>query len=256
MSFAAGFRELVALLACRGHPNVVHLMGMPDADKINPIACGSLRFWLRFEPGGSLDQFLGKHRFTDELLLSIMADVARGLAHIHKRGLIHRDIAARNVFIGLYGQAVIGDLGLMRFVDEQGLSPIGKGEMLPVLLRRCALSDGKGGWAVSQKADIWTAGVMFAELAAGCPMTTPDMLAAFLPRLRAAAASSGKAKRVTTSAVLSCLERGEPQRPTAAELCAMLGVDPRDETSPALPGAQQCTSLTLACRHTLQLLCL
>lgn len=109
-SYRAGLNELLALLATSFHPNVVRLLGLIGG--IHQLRKGDLRFVLKFESGGSLDRLLGKIKLNHQLLLSILGDVARGLAHMHKRGLIHCDIAARNIFMSgpLASKAVIADL--------------------------------------------------------------------------------------------------------------------------------------------------
>ena len=61
---------------------------------------------------------------SPEGLLGLARDVAAGLAHMHSRGLIHRDLSLRNVFLSQDCRAIIGDLGLTRFVDEKGEYPL------------------------------------------------------------------------------------------------------------------------------------
>ena len=48
----------------------------------------------------------------------IAYDVASGLMFLHNRDVIHRDIAARNVFVDEALRGRIGDLGLARQLNE------------------------------------------------------------------------------------------------------------------------------------------
>jgi len=46
-------------------------------------------------------------------------DVCEGLAYIHSKGVIHRDISADNILIGPDGHAVISDFGIAKIIDEE-----------------------------------------------------------------------------------------------------------------------------------------
>ena len=64
-------------------------------------------------PGKTLRQVVNEHgplRFGEAA--RIFADVAAGLAHVHDRGLVHRDVKPANVMVRPDGRAVILDLGL------------------------------------------------------------------------------------------------------------------------------------------------
>ncbi len=47
-------------------------------------------------------------------LVSFMRQIAAGIAHIHSRGLVHRDIACRNILVHGDGSAKVGGPGLGR----------------------------------------------------------------------------------------------------------------------------------------------
>src|SRR6185312_202627 len=102
-------------------------------------------------------------------------DVARGLAHLHSRGLVHRDIALRNILVSAEGRAIIGDLGLCRFVDEHGYQDLAdekkRGVLLPVLL----MAYSRNG-RVPLTADVAMFGVAMAEAISGKQLHTPDAL--------------------------------------------------------------------------------
>lgn len=52
---------------------------------------------------------------------AIAAQVARGLAAAHQRGIIHRDVSSRNILIGREGRAQIADFGIAHAILEDGL---------------------------------------------------------------------------------------------------------------------------------------
>ena len=60
--------------------------------------------------------------------LEIFTHVMRGMAEIHKNGILHRDLKPENIFIGeKEGKLIakVGDFGLARILgqDERGESP-------------------------------------------------------------------------------------------------------------------------------------
>ncbi len=61
----------------------------------------------------SLDEYPGARRSPD-LALSILSDVAEGLAYAHERGLLHRDIKPANIFLYESRRAKLGDFGTAR----------------------------------------------------------------------------------------------------------------------------------------------
>ncbi len=57
--------------------------------------------------------------------------VAAGLLHIHEVGLVHRDIALRNVLLRPDGHPLIADMGLARFL-RKGFEFVVNDSPLPV----------------------------------------------------------------------------------------------------------------------------
>lgn len=51
---------------------------------------------------------------------SILRDVLTGVACMHRRGLLHRDIKPHNILLDLHGRAWVGDLGLARPMTQRG----------------------------------------------------------------------------------------------------------------------------------------
>src|SRR5262249_31979375 len=70
---------------------------------------------IEFIAGQSLAGFLREHGPMDERhALTIMCDVARGLAIAHERGIVHRDIKPENIFLS----AVSSPLAVATREDE------------------------------------------------------------------------------------------------------------------------------------------
>ncbi|MCE9582341.1 MAG: SUMF1/EgtB/PvdO family nonheme iron enzyme [Planctomycetes bacterium] len=107
------------------HPNVVPVYDFGDM----PGASGGRQLYLAMKrvKGRDLGEVLldlgtGDPRAEDEWtqtrLLRIFQDVCLGIAYAHSRGVLHRDLKPANVMLGDYGEVLIVDWGLAKFVGE------------------------------------------------------------------------------------------------------------------------------------------
>ena len=95
------------------HPNVVHFIGLfsdPPALVMERMLT-SLHDLLAPEPLSF---------FTMELKRSVLHDVASGLAYLHGKSLIHRNLTAKNLLVDSKIIAKITDLGVARFSKANG----------------------------------------------------------------------------------------------------------------------------------------
>jgi serine/threonine protein kinase len=87
------FQKEARLLAEAQSPFIANLIEIGEDQ-------GTLYLAIEFVAGQSLAAFLREHSPLDErLALTIMCDVARGLAVAHERGIVHRDIKPENIFL-------------------------------------------------------------------------------------------------------------------------------------------------------------
>jgi serine/threonine protein kinase len=111
----ASFRREAALAASLRHPNIAAVLDVDE--KAGYIVCelvdgADLRAVLRAAPGGRLEPSIVVH---------VIAQMARGLSHAHRRILrgrpspvIHRDMSPGNVVIDYDGNAKIVDFGIAK----------------------------------------------------------------------------------------------------------------------------------------------
>ena len=71
--------------------------------------------------GGALAMAQGRGAETPAALIAHVAvEVCRGLAHLHARGYVHRDVTPRNVLVSWDGQVKLSDYGLALARDHDG----------------------------------------------------------------------------------------------------------------------------------------
>jgi len=94
--------------------------------------------------------------------LAIMAQVAAGMAFVHARGLVHRDLKPGNIHVKPGGQAKIMDFGLVRSADSNmtrtGTVLGSPSYMSPEQMR---------GEKADTRSDVFSLGAVFYELLAG-----------------------------------------------------------------------------------------
>jgi diguanylate cyclase (GGDEF)-like protein len=100
------FRREAAILAAIRHPCLGKVFEVGDDGRISYLAMeliGGRTVAQSIEEEGAL---------PEDQVLSIAADVASALAAAHRVGLVHRDVAPRNIVLRSDGRAVLIDFGL------------------------------------------------------------------------------------------------------------------------------------------------
>jgi serine/threonine-protein kinase len=104
--FAAQLEREAHVLGEIAHPNVVMLFDFVKTES-------KMYLVLEYVDGVSLAAVLGKAtRLAPEIVAAIGAEIARGLAHAHARGVVHRDIKPANVMLSKRGEVKISDFGI------------------------------------------------------------------------------------------------------------------------------------------------
>ncbi|XP_070564417.1 uncharacterized protein [Ptychodera flava] len=109
-------REIQCLLELACHPNIIPFLGI--------VIIGEPKYILtEYACQGDLKNYLIQLRLlrteTETLLIKVARDIANALSFMSMKGVMHKDIAARNVFLTKDFTAKIGDFGLGRDVYER-----------------------------------------------------------------------------------------------------------------------------------------
>jgi len=109
-------RELNVLKQIR-HPNIVQFMGLSKTDE-------GLYLITEFVPRGDLCRLLYQKSVKElnswKLRLQISVQSAQGLAYVHAKKLIHRDIKAANYLVGDNWHIKLCDFGFSRSIQQKG----------------------------------------------------------------------------------------------------------------------------------------
>ena len=123
------------------HPGIVPVYGLGHYPDGRPY------YAMRFIRGDSLKQALDRHHKTegsgprpDPALQSLelrkhlgkFVDICNAMAYAHSRGVLHRDLKPDNVMLGPYGEVLVVDWGLAKWLarpeaDDSGVDPSGSG---------------------------------------------------------------------------------------------------------------------------------
>eukprot|EP00055_Hartaetosiga_balthica_P011532 m.52750 g.52750 ORF g.52750 m.52750 type:complete len:1850 (-) comp7633_c0_seq1:1457-7006(-) len=145
------------MIAQLDHRNVMRLIGVVSISE--PIY-----LVLEFAERGSLKSYLVQKGKSINLrtMLSFIHGACAGLQHIHLKGCIHRDIAARNILLSSDLIPKIGDFGLARELsgDKEYYRSHGNG-IIPVRWTSLeALKDCK----FTEASDVWAMGIVMYEI--------------------------------------------------------------------------------------------
>lgn len=140
------------------HLNIVQYLGFEERNHIYSL-------FLEYVAGGSVGSLIRLYgRFDECLIRHLTVQVLRGLAYLHSRGILHRDMKADNLLLDQDGICKISDFGISRrskdIYSNSDMTMRGT-----VFWMAPEMVDTKQGY--SAKVDIWSLGCVVLEMFAG-----------------------------------------------------------------------------------------
>ncbi|KAL8543608.1 hypothetical protein ACS0TY_004251 [Phlomoides rotata] len=231
----------IALLSCLRHPNIVQYYGSETIDD-------RLYIYLEYVSGGSIYKILQEYgQLGEAAIRSYTLQILSGLAYLHAKNTVHRDIKGANILVDPNGRVKLADFGMAKHITGKSCPFSFKGSpywMAPEVIKNSS--------GCNLAVDIWSLGCTVLEMATTKPPWSQyEGVAAMFkignskefPEIPGHLSDEGR------DFVRQCMQRNPRQRPTAAQLLkhpfvkhsislerSILGAEPK-ESIPALTHA-------------------
>lgn len=158
----ARFEREAKLASSLDHPNICTIFGLHKVDDIHFMA-------MQYVEGRNVRDVVAGRPLDLRRALWIAIQVTSALAAAHARGIVHRDIKARNVMVTRSGHVKVLDFGLAKLIEPESrhndpqLTELG----VPYGTSTYAAPEQAQGLPVDHRADIFSTGVLLYEMLAG-----------------------------------------------------------------------------------------
>ncbi|RDL35343.1 putative MAPKK kinase [Venustampulla echinocandica] len=163
-SMIDALKREISLLRDLQHPNIVQYLGASSSAE-------HLNIFLEYVPGGSVQTMLNSYgALREPLIRNFVRQIVTGLAYLHGRDIIHRDIKGANILVDNKGGIKISDFGISKKMEASNiLTGAGNNKNRPSL-------QGSVFWmapevvkqtSYTRKADIWSLGCLVVEMMTG-----------------------------------------------------------------------------------------
>ena len=157
------FEREAKLASSLDHPNICTIFGLHKVGDTQFIA-------MQFVEGRNVRELVDGKPLDLRRALSIAIQVTDALAAAHSRGIVHRDIKARNVMVTRSGTVKVLDFGLAKLIESPH-SPSSDPQLtemgVPYGTSTYAAPEQAQGAKADHRADIFSTGVLLYEMLAG-----------------------------------------------------------------------------------------
>jgi serine/threonine-protein kinase len=204
------------------HPNIVQIYdaGVAELDgRETPYIV------MEYIPGGDLKGLINSRgRLSGAELARLGEEVCAGLAHAHKRSVIHRDIKPHNILLDENGHAKVTDFGIARALDE-ATQATSTGSFLGTALY--SSPEQLQGQKATPKSDVYSLGATLYQAATGVPpfsgSSSLEIASQHVSKTPVPCRERGAdVSKDLDTLILACLAKNPAERPTAEWMRARL----------------------------------
>ncbi|XP_019177496.1 PREDICTED: mitogen-activated protein kinase kinase kinase YODA isoform X1 [Ipomoea nil] len=200
----------ISLLSQFSHPNIVQYYGSELGDE-------TLSVYLEFVSGGSIHKLLQEYGpFKEPVIQNYARQILSGLAYLHARNTVHRDIKGANILVGPNGEIKVADFGMAKHINSASSMLSFKGS--PYWMAPEVVMNTNG---YSLAVDIWSLGCTILEMATSKPPWSQYEGVAAIFKIGNSKDMPEIPDHLSNDAknfIRLCLQRDPSARPTAAQL--------------------------------------
>jgi serine/threonine protein kinase len=140
-------------------PPEADVTGSPDLALTGPYVEGAS---TSGSTAGQSSSILGSGRGYFDSTARMVAEVADALAYAHREGVVHRDIKPSNLLLSPAGRLSINDFGLVRMLEQPGMTLTGEFVGTPAYMSPEQITAGRT--SLNHRTDIYSLGATLYEL--------------------------------------------------------------------------------------------
>jgi len=157
----ARFKSEAQIISQLRHPNTLRLFDFGRMD-------GELYLITELLHGSTLEDRLAEGTLDPKTVVTLLIDLADALSEAHKKGIVHRDIKPRNLFLDRVGEREIIkilDFGLAKLQGMPKLTVVGSIVGSPAYMSPEQATGGD----ITPRSDLYSLGITAFEMLAGHP---------------------------------------------------------------------------------------